>query len=55
VALEALLRLWADGPDSRMTLHDQLALAETQHPGRFSAAASRCRCESTIKATRVLR
>lgn len=35
VALEALLRLWADGPDSRMTLHDQLALAETQHPGRF--------------------
>ena len=35
VALEALLRLWADGPGSRMTLHDQLALAETQHPGRF--------------------
>jgi inosine-uridine nucleoside N-ribohydrolase len=35
VALEALLRLWADRPTSRMTLHDQLALAEAQHPGRF--------------------
>ncbi len=35
IALEALLRLWADGPGSRMTLHDQLALAEAQHPGRF--------------------
>lgn len=35
VALEALLRLWTDGPSSRMTLHDQLALAEAQHPGRF--------------------
>jgi inosine-uridine nucleoside N-ribohydrolase len=34
-ALEALLRLWADGPDSRMTLHDQLAVAEAQQPGRF--------------------
>lgn len=34
-ALEALLRLWADNPGSRMTLHDQLALAEAQHPGRF--------------------
>ena len=40
IALEALLRLWADGPESRMTLHDQLALAEAQHPGRFFA-----RCE----------
>ena len=37
IALEALLRLWADGPESRMTLHDQLALAEAQHPGRFFA------------------
>jgi inosine-uridine nucleoside N-ribohydrolase len=37
VALEALLRLWADLPTSRMTLHDQLALAEAQHPGRFFA------------------
>jgi purine nucleosidase len=35
VALEALLRLWTDGPGARMTLHDQLALAEAQHPGRF--------------------
>ena len=35
VALEALLRLWTEGPESRMTLHDQLALAEAQHPGRF--------------------
>ena len=35
VALEALLRLWTDRPGSRMTLHDQLALAEAQHPGRF--------------------
>jgi purine nucleosidase len=35
VALEALLRLWAESPASRMTLHDQLALAEAQHPGRF--------------------
>jgi purine nucleosidase len=35
VALEALLRLWTAGPSSRMTLHDQLALAEAQHPGRF--------------------
>jgi inosine-uridine nucleoside N-ribohydrolase len=34
-SLEALLRLWADGPTSRMTLHDQLAIAEAQHPGRF--------------------
>ena len=37
VALETLLRLWADRSDSRMTLHDQLALAEAQHPGRFFA------------------
>ena len=35
LALEALLRLWADRPTSRMTLHDQLAIAEAQHPGRF--------------------
>jgi inosine-uridine nucleoside N-ribohydrolase len=41
VALEALLRLWADRPTSRMTLHDQLALAEAQHPGRFFG-----RCEA---------
>jgi len=41
IALETLLRLWADRPSSRMTLHDQMALAETQHPGRFFA-----RCEA---------
>jgi purine nucleosidase len=37
VALEALLRLWTNGPESRMTLHDQMALAEAQNPGRFFA------------------
>jgi inosine-uridine nucleoside N-ribohydrolase len=41
VALETLLRLWTDRPASRMTLHDQLALAEAQHPGRFFG-----RCEA---------
>ncbi len=41
VALEALLRLWSDEPTSRMTLHDQMALAEAQHPGQFFG-----RCES---------
>jgi purine nucleosidase len=41
VALEALLRLWSEGPTSRMTLHDQMALAEAQHPGQFFG-----RCES---------
>jgi purine nucleosidase len=41
LALEALLRLWADRPTSRMTLHDQLAIAEAQHPGRFFG-----RCEA---------
>ena len=35
IALEALLRLWSEEPTSRMTLHDQMALAEAQHPGRF--------------------
>jgi purine nucleosidase len=35
IALEALLRLWTADPASRMTLHDQLAIAEAQHPGRF--------------------
>jgi purine nucleosidase len=35
VSLEALLRLWTSGPGSRMTLHDQMALAEAQHAGRF--------------------
>ena len=41
IALEALLRLWSDQPTSRMTLHDQMALAEAQQPGQFFA-----RCES---------
>jgi inosine-uridine nucleoside N-ribohydrolase len=41
VALEALLRLWSDEPTSRMTLHDQMALAEAQHPGQFFG-----RCEA---------
>jgi inosine-uridine nucleoside N-ribohydrolase len=35
LALESLLRLWTDGPGSRMTLHDQMAIAEAQNPGRF--------------------
>src|SRR5438105_7833631 len=34
-ALETLLRLWTDRPASRMTLHDQLALAEAHQPGQF--------------------
>jgi inosine-uridine nucleoside N-ribohydrolase len=36
-ALETLLRLWTDRSTARMTLHDQLALAEAQEPGRFFA------------------
>ena len=35
IALEALYRLWLQGRNSRMTLHDQLAVAETAEPGRF--------------------
>jgi purine nucleosidase len=35
IALEALYRLWANDPASRMTLHDQLAVAEAQAPGQF--------------------
>jgi purine nucleosidase len=34
-ALECLYRLWLSGPTSRMTLHDQLAVAESAAPGRF--------------------
>jgi len=41
IALETLLRLWTASPSSRMTLHDQLALAEAQEPGRFFG-----RCET---------
>jgi inosine-uridine nucleoside N-ribohydrolase len=36
-ALEALYRLWLSGPNSRMTLHDQLAVAEAASPGTFFA------------------
>lgn len=34
-ALEALYRLWIAVPDQVMTLHDQLAVAETARPGDF--------------------
>ena len=34
-ALEALYRLWLEKPDQKMTLHDQLAIAEAAHPGEF--------------------
>jgi purine nucleosidase len=34
-SLEALYRLWLKSPTSRMTLHDQLAVAETVRPGDF--------------------
>jgi inosine-uridine nucleoside N-ribohydrolase len=34
-ALEALYRLWLNDPTRRMTLHDQLAVAETARPGEF--------------------
>jgi purine nucleosidase len=34
-ALEALYRLWLEKPQSRMTLHDQLAVAETASPETF--------------------
>lgn len=35
VALESLYRLWLDSPTSRMTLHDQLAVAEAARPGAY--------------------
>jgi purine nucleosidase len=35
IALEGLYRLYLDGPAARMTLHDQLAIAETEQPGAF--------------------
>jgi purine nucleosidase len=34
-ALECLYRLWLTGPTQRMTLHDQLAVAETASPATF--------------------
>jgi len=35
MALESLYRLWLESPGSRMTLHDQLAVAEAANPGAF--------------------
>jgi inosine-uridine nucleoside N-ribohydrolase len=40
-ALEALYRLWIDAPATRMTLHDQLAVAEAARPGAFFAKMPR--------------
>jgi purine nucleosidase len=34
-SLEALYRLWIEKPEQRMTLHDQLAVAETASTGAF--------------------
>lgn len=34
-SLEALYRLWLEKPEQKMTLHDQLAIAEAAHPGKF--------------------
>src|SRR5882724_8179232 len=34
-SLECLYRLWLSGPNERMTLHDQLAVAEAASPGSF--------------------
>ena len=34
-ALEALYRLWIGDPTQQMTLHDQMAVAETLRPGEF--------------------
>lgn len=34
-SLECLYRLWLDNPTSRMTLHDQLAVAEAASPSTF--------------------
>jgi len=34
-ALETLYRLWLESPSARMTLHDQLAVAEAVRPGLF--------------------
>lgn len=34
-SLECLYRLWISSPGARMTLHDQLAVAETASPGTF--------------------
>jgi inosine-uridine nucleoside N-ribohydrolase len=34
-AVESLYRLWLSSPQARMTLHDQLAVAEAARPGEF--------------------
>lgn len=34
-SLEALYRLWIETPESQMTLHDQMAVAEALRPGAF--------------------
>jgi inosine-uridine nucleoside N-ribohydrolase len=34
-SLEQLYRLWIDAPATRMTLHDQLAVAEAARPGKY--------------------
>jgi formylglycine-generating enzyme required for sulfatase activity len=34
-SLEALYRLWLEKPEQKMTLHDQLAIAEAARPGEF--------------------
>jgi purine nucleosidase len=36
-SLETLYRLWIASPQSRMTLHDQLAVAEAARPGEYFA------------------
>lgn len=42
IALESLYRLWLRNRESRMTLHDQLAVAEAADAGRFFG-----KCETT--------
>jgi inosine-uridine nucleoside N-ribohydrolase len=42
-ALETLYRLWLDSPSRRMTLHDQLAVAETARPAEFFGRCERLR------------
>lgn len=39
-SLEALYRLWIEDPGSRMTLHDQMAVAEALRPGAFFGRCS---------------
>lgn len=34
-ALEALYRLWLEKPTQKMTLHDQLAVVDAEHPGEY--------------------